>query len=1358
MLKLSDIKIGPKLVSLFIFTGIIPLCIAGFFSSRMAIDSLMDKSFNQLITVQELRRNELQNTFRDQYTSIRMIARDPQIIKFINDLVYDQGKFSVGPRVDSEQQTNSYIQYLKEYSKMSGYKDLIVVDAQSENVLLSTEGKTHRAAKLLSDEFKQSGLAKVFQEVVESEKGVVEDFASYEPSGGIQSAFYGEPVFDSQKKLIAVIVVQLPPSFLTNMIESRKGMGQTGESYIVGWSKKNKRFELRTDLRTMGDGKYVTGVVLGDLNYWKDAVKYGVKGNHGTYIDSAGKKVLAAYNLLDVNGVEWYLISKIDKFEVESPVRTIIINGLVISSVLIILIGVAAFIMARKFTMPIIEGMEFAQAISEGNFEKKIELDQKDELGQLADTLNRMARDLYEIDWLKNGKEGLNDAMRGEHDDHSLAQQFISFIVKHLNAQIGAVYQCNGRDLKLIGSYAFTDRKGNFNHIKIGEGMVGQAAAEREMINFTDVEDDAPKINYGAGERPALNYLIVPLLYQEELLGVFLVGAVNRFTTLQLDFIKQNTDNTAIRMNTVRSQQTIKELYKQAQEQQAELELKNETLEAQTQKLKASEAELQAQQEELRVTNEELEEQANKLKESEAELQAQQEELRVTNEELETYAKTLEKQQEEMRLRNEDLENAQVIIKNKAKEVEIASKYKSEFLANMSHELRTPLNSILILSQVLSKNKDENLTEKQIQSASTIHSSGKDLLNLINEILDLSRIESGRVEIMTKDVEVKNVVKDLNRTFKDISEQKQVGFNINVDPVAPGTIQTDYLRLQQILRNLLTNAFKFTKEGAVDLIISRPVGDIVMGTDLKVDTSIAFAVRDDGIGIPEDKQAVIFEAFQQADGSTNRKYGGTGLGLSISRELAKLLGGFIHLESSVDQGSIFTVVIPENHENQPPETQTGENTVPKSEMPIQKPVPEKASKKSELPDGVSLKGDFIRDDRENLNPGDKVLLVIEDDYKSAKLMRDFSRERGFKCIVAENGETGLYFAEYYLPSAIILDIGLPGIDGWTVMERLKNNSSLSHIPVHFMSASEGTMDAMRMGAIGFLSKPISIAKVDETFANIENIIAKPIKNLLIVEDDPIQSESMKELIGNGDVVTTIVSTGNEAYQKLSEGLFDCMVLDLGLEDMSGFELLEKINQNHLLSRIPVIVYTGRELSEKEDKQLRRYTESIIIKGAKSPERLLEESALFLHRVESNLPRDKQKILKMVHAKETVLGEKTVLVADDDIRNVFALSSILEEKGMTVIVARDGVEALEKVKKHKEIDIVLMDIMMPNMDGYEAIKKIRKDVRNKKLPIIALTAKAMKGDRNKCIDAGANDYLAKPVDTDKLVAMLRVWLY
>jgi tubulin-specific chaperone A len=360
--------------------------------------------------------------------------------------------------------------------------------------------------------------------------------------------------------------------------------------------------------------------------------------------------------------------------------------------------------------------------------------------------------------------------------------------------------------------------------------------------------------------------------------------------------------------------------------------------------------------------------------------------------------------------------------------------------------------------------------------------------------------------------------------------------------------------------------------------------------------------------------------------------------------------------------------------------------------------------------------------------------------------------------VAENGETGLYFAEYYLPSAIILDIGLPGIDGWTVMERLKNNSSLSHIPVHFMSAGEGTMDAMRMGAIGFLSKPISIAKVDETFANIENIIAKPIKNLLIVEDDPIQSESMKELIGNGDVVTTIVSTGNEAYQRLSEDLFDCMVLDLGLEDMSGFELLEKINKNQSLSRIPVIVYTGRELSEKEDKQLRRYTESIIIKGAKSPERLLEESALFLHRVESNLPRDKQKILKMVHAKETVLGEKTILVADDDIRNVFALSSILEEKGMTVLVARDGVEALEKIKKHEEINIVLMDIMMPNMDGYEAIKKIRKDVRNKKLPIIALTAKAMKGDRNKCIDAGANDYLAKPVDTDKLVAMLRIWLY
>jgi len=731
------------------------------------------------------------------------------------------------------------------------------------------------------------------------------------------------------------------------------------------------------------------------------------------------------------------------------------------------------------------------------------------------------------------------------------------------------------------------------------------------------------------------------------------------------------------------------------------------------------------------------------LKESEAALQAQQEELQVTNEELEEQAQSLKEQKENIHAKNIELLEAQESIQAKAEELEIASKYKSEFLANMSHELRTPLNSILILSQLLSGNKDAGLTEKQIESAQAIHSSGEDLLTLINEILDLSKVEAGKVELMPEELPIKTLIADITRIFSDLAQNKGTEFTIDThgSVSVSHTLYTDPLRLQQILRNLLTNAFKFTDKGKVGLKISRPDPAWCKGHDLPPDTALAFAVRDSGIGIPKEQQAVIFEAFQQADGSTSRKYGGTGLGLSISRELSKLLGGFIMLESEMDKGSVFTVVIPERITDPPPLAQTqAPRPVPEQAKPMTlPPIAKQASPAST---------ELIRDDRKDIRPKDKSLLIIEDDPNSAKIMLDFSRERGFKCILADDGETGLHFADYYKPSAIILDIGLPGIDGWTVLERLKSNPELRHIPVNFVSADDSSLDAMRMGAVGFLTKPITLENVGETFLKIENIITRPVRKLLVVEDDEIQSLSIRELIGDRGVETKIVATGTQAYEALTTSHFDCMILDLGLEDMSGFDLLDQIRKNPSCANIPVIVYTGRDLSQEEDRQLRRYTESIIIKGVKSPERLLEESALFLHRVEADLPKEKQNMLKLVHDKEKVLADKTVLLVDDDMRNVFALSSVLEDKNMTIIIARDGAEGVQKTQSHPEIDIILMDIMMPKMDGYEAMEKIRKT--QKQLPIIALTAKAMKGDRNKCIEAGASDYLAKPVDTDKLI--------
>ena len=724
-----------------------------------------------------------------------------------------------------------------------------------------------------------------------------------------------------------------------------------------------------------------------------------------------------------------------------------------------------------------------------------------------------------------------------------------------------------------------------------------------------------------------------------------------------------------------------------------------------------------------------------------------------------------------MQQQNEELERARQELEKQTHQLEVASKYKSEFLANMSHELRTPLNSILILSQLLAKNKDSNLNEKQVESANAIHSSGSDLLRLINEILDLSKVEAGKIELYFENSPLSELFSDLNRVFKDIADSKGIGFSIVIDKGLPDTIYTDAHRLQQILRNLLTNAFKFTHQGNVCLNISRPSTELCAFKGLDPATSVAFAVIDDGIGIPEEKQAAIFEAFQQADGSTSRTYGGTGLGLSISREFVKLLGGSIHLKSEVNKGSVFTIVLPEK-----PATDTNESSSAMQQHcaletpPVVSPPPAletTSSARQRQPETDSEPApqiappdlpDAVNDDRKSVKSDDKSLLIIEDDIHFAKVIKDFAKERGFKCLVAEDGETGLHFADYYIPSAILLDIGLPGIDGWAVMERLKENPKLRHIPVHFISGHDSSLDALRMGAVGFLTKPVSMEAIESALGKIENLITKPVRKLLVVEDDPIQRESIKQLIGNGDVETTLASSGAEAFEKLTSGAYDCMILDLGLNDMSGFELLDKLKNNENCSRVPVIIYTGHELSRDEEKELRKYADSIIIKGVKSPERLLDETALFLHRVEANLPQDKRNMLKKIHNKESVLQGKTILLVDDDMRNVFALSNVLEEKGMEVVIARNGQECIDKLHKNDSVDLILMDIMMPQMDGYEAMREIRNEQKYKSLPIIALTAKAMKGDRNKCIEAGANDYLAKPVNTDKLISMLRVWLY
>ncbi|WP_240194576.1 response regulator [Desulfopila inferna] len=1371
MLRLADIRIRPKLLFLFIQTGIFPIVVAGYFFSSWMEKSLIEESFNKLTTIQDIRKGQIENHFAKSFADIRLLADSERIYTFLGRMSVYKDNLDTSSLDGFNISTREYADIIKniqkplqDYTFLNSYSDLYLVNADFGQVMFSVKNGEDNGVNLLYGSLNRSALAKVWKDVIESGTTVISDFAPYAPAENKEVAFISHPVKNSAGDNISVVALRFDSDLISKITESRKGMGETGESYLVGWQEDTESFEFRSNMTTMGEGKYVVGYDLGKkLDYWLDAAESGEEGGKGIYIDSAGQKVLVAFNKLKLEGLDWYLISKIDKYEVTAPVRDIYRKVGVFALLFTALTAIWAWFISRGFTLPLIRDMHFADAISHGDFSTQLKSNRKDELGDLARSLNKMAANLKEVDWLKSGKEQLDDTIRGELGPDELARRCITFFVKHFEADLGAIYILHEGCLELRASYAFTDRRGNFNSFVPGEGMVGQAALETEILYFSAMGEDAPQINYGAGEKPLNTYLAAPLHVDGEVSGVMLIGSMRPFNELQKQFLKQNISNMAILFNAATSRRRIAELLADAQAQQEELKATNEELENQATALRESEAEMQAQQEELRVTNEELEEQTRALKESEGELRAQEEELRVTNEELEERTRALEEQKNEIWAKNSDLHEAREIVERKVKELEVASKYKSEFLANMSHELRTPLNSILILSQLLGNNKDGNLTPRQIESSAAIHSSGTELLKLINEILDLSKIEAGKIDLVIEDVPLRRILDDINLMYKDIAENKGLDLSFELAEGLPSVIRTDSQRLQQVLRNLITNAFKFTKEGTVSLEISRPSAEMVKDTALIIKNSLAFVVKDQGIGIPEDKQRVIFEAFQQADGSTSRTYGGTGLGLSISRELVRLLGGAIHLYSVPGEGSTFTVVLPEKCVA---ETEQGSRA--------EREVAEVAAKPDEQIAGAMKKGVYpqeervapvegkpiveVDDDRKNVTLGSKSLLIIEDDNNFSRILRDFARERDFLCIIAEDGETGLHFADYYRPSAIILDIGLPGIDGWNVMERLKDNPELRHIPVHFMSAADSSMDALRMGAIGYLTKPVSMEKIDETFGKLENMISKPMSRLLLVEDDTLQRESIKELISGSDVITTAVASGAEAYRELTEGNYDCMILDLGLEDMSGFELLEKIRNNESMSGVPIIIYTGRELSEDEENKLSRYAESIIIKGVKSPERLLDESALFLHRVEANLPEDKRKMLKMVHDKEAVLSGSKILLVDDDMRNVFALTSVLEERGIDIVIARDGIECLEKLKEVEEIDAVLMDIMMPRMDGYEAMMEIRKMAKFQKLPIIALTAKAMKGDRSKCIEAGANDYLAKPVDPDKLLSMLRVWLY
>jgi CheY-like chemotaxis protein/signal transduction histidine kinase len=731
------------------------------------------------------------------------------------------------------------------------------------------------------------------------------------------------------------------------------------------------------------------------------------------------------------------------------------------------------------------------------------------------------------------------------------------------------------------------------------------------------------------------------------------------------------------------------------------------------------------------------------------ELQSQQKELQQTNEQLAQKAQQLAEQNVEVERKNQEIEQARGALEEKAKELALTSKYKSEFLANMSHELRTPLNSILVLGQQMSENPDGNLTPKQVEFSRTIHGAGTDLLNLITDILDLSKIESGTVSVEAEEVFFGSLLDMVERPFKHEAENRRLSFDVHSDPHLSRSIVTDSKRLQQVLKNLLSNAFKFTEKGGVRLAVSVAKSGWSQEHPVltKAATVVSFEVTDSGIGIPQEKQRIIFEAFQQADAGTSRKYGGTGLGLAISRELASLLGGEIQLRSAPGKGSTFTLYLPQTYVG------------PSSSVSLERRYSgSAAAAQASVASIVESPMEKIPDDRANLQPDDAILLIVEDDPHYARVLCDLSRDKGFKVLVAMRGAEALALAREYHPTAVSLDVFLPDMLGWTVLNHLKQDPATRHIPVQMLTLDEDRRHGLARGAFAFVTKPTSPEGLESALTRIKEYSTPRRKRLLIVEDNPAEQLSIQELLGYEDIDVTVVSSGEEAVNAVSKESFDCIVLDLRLPDISGFEVLERFRDMPMLGDVPVVVFTGKELSPEEDARLHVLARSVVVKGVESPERLLDETALFLHRVVADLPVEKQRMLDRLHHSDDALIGKKVLVVDDDVRNIFALSSVLERRGMDVITAGTGREAIEKLETTPDVAIVLMDIMMPEMDGYQTMRTIRQNMSLQRLPIIALTAKAMKGDREKCLEAGASEYLAKPVNTEQLLSSLRMWLH
>lgn len=1402
----------------FLSISLLPLGIVVIISYKSTYQALKDDTQTKLTLVADFKSSQVQDFLQNCLTDVTVQSRRRlmgEMAEVLREAHMESG-FTAYQFTRSPQWMSLNKKYRKNcefYLSSAGYDDLLIIDLEG-NILYSVRDAGDLGINLFSGKHAGTNLSKACLESLQSKNSAYSDLEKYAPLGNKPCSFVTAPICTETDVLGGLIALRLNTARIDSILHESRYLGETGEAYIVGPDLRMRSNSIFENGPSVLKNPVRTKISL----MWQASLQAEhpvlPRGDIPIYDGPRAIPVIGLYRSIQIGSVPLGLIVETQASEAFKAValQKYITLGLFMFTAAVV--TSLAFFLARRISSPIIRLSNWgervaagdlsiekipdstreiqqlsrsfstlvhsfqnvtavAQAIALGDVDTSIEVrGEKDVFGktvnemgeslravvrqaaaisrgdytlevhprsardELGSALSHMVGTLRENrneregqDWLKSGQANLNDKMRGEQTINDLSQNVIDFLTRYIDAQVGAIYiaEDNG-SLRFIAGHAC---HGIPYQIPIGQGLTGQAAREKTSSVITQVPPDYLQISSGLGNSSPGNLLIVPFLFEGTVKGVMEFGSFHPFEERHLRILDSVSETIAIAVHAAESRARLKELLEKTQSQAEEL---------------------LCQQEELRVANKELEEQTEALKASETKLQAQQEELLQTNEELEAQARALEDQQRALELNNAELEEAQKEIQEKVNDLELTNRYKSEFLANMSHELRTPLNSVLLLSSVLTQNKEGNLTSKQVESIQVIHSSGSDLLALINEILDLSKVEAGKMAIHLERVNLADFAQSIENEFEMAAGEKGLTFKVVLDRNL-SHIETDGLRLGQIVRNLLSNAFRFTSEGGVTLEISRPNNKLTLSSRMKSKGVIAISVHDTGIGIPEQKQKLIFEAFQQVDGTNSRKYGGTGLGLTISEKLARLLGGEIHLTSREGEGSVFTLLLPELPFKNARE-------IPK--IPVQEhkafpviPLPSKAKEPFDKEKPL-----YIEDDQKEHTPGDRSVLVIEDDKEFAKIVRDLARDRDFKVIAAQSGEAGLRLAELHKPSAIILDIGLPGMDGWAVIARLKGQPETRHIPVHFVTAADRDLEAFRMGAIDYTTKPLTAEKIEEIFERIETAVSKKVKDLLVIASDKACQESILKLLSDDDLRITSAFSGKEACEFIDRTRFDCIILEFNLNDMPVLDLLAKIkqSQNGNFSYIPVIIYSSREIPDRQRSELQALAQGIVLKEAKSPERLLDEVTLFLHRVEAELPEAQKKMLRNIHDRSSILRGRQVLLVDDDMRNLYALTNILETQGMKITAARNGREALDYLEKSPETEVILMDIMMPEMDGYEAIAEIRKQDRFKKLPIIALTAKAMREDRYKCIEAGASDYLSKPVDPERLFSMLRVWLY